>query len=382
MQARGRVDVDLPHPPQRLHSGERITMPNAVTEFRVRRGDLRRTETAQTFPELEPGQVRLRIDRFALTANNITYGLLGEAMNYWNFYPAPDGWGIIPAWGFATVSESQVLGLASGDRFFGYWPMASHAVLTPGPLRPDGFTDVSPHRAAFAVFYNNYARAEGLCVPADEPRYALFRPLFMTSFLIDDYIADAAGGAKAVVLSSASSKTAIGVAQLLAERGGMTVIGLTSPANRAFVEAIGVYDKTVVYDDVATLDADVRSIYVDFSGNAATCAEVHRHFGDALAASLIVGVTDWEAPRGEAPELPGPRPELFFVPTIAAQRIAEWGATKFNAQLSDAWDSFLDSTAHWLHIVEDEGVVALEHRYRDLLEGRARPDVGISLRIG
>lgn len=357
-------------------------MPNAITEFRVRRSDLRRTEVAQTFPELGDGQVRLRVDHFALTSNNVTYGAFGEAMKYWNFFPAPDGWGIIPVWGFATVTDSRVLGLAAGDRFYGYWPMASDAVLTPGRLRPHGFNEVSPHREGLAAAYNSYDAADRLCAPADEARYALFRPLYTTSFLIDDYLIEAAGDARQVIISSASSKTAIGLAQALHERGGMTVVGMTSPANSDFVARIGVYDRVIAYDDVGKLDRAIRSVYVDFAGNAAMRERVHARFGEALTASLMIGATDWDAPRGDGVDLPGPRPELFFAPAVAAQRIAEWGPAGFDAKLATAWDSFLDSTQSWLQIVAEEGTAALERHYRDLLEGRANPAQGIILQLG
>ena len=36
---------------------------------------------------LGEGEVRLRIDAFALTSNNITYAAFGAAMNYWSFFP-------------------------------------------------------------------------------------------------------------------------------------------------------------------------------------------------------------------------------------------------------------------------------------------------------
>ena len=67
----------------------------------VRRGDLHdvRLTTDPDAPAartLAPGQVRLKTERFALTANNITYAAFGEAMKYWQFFPADEGFGAIP----------------------------------------------------------------------------------------------------------------------------------------------------------------------------------------------------------------------------------------------------------------------------------------------
>ena len=79
-------------------------------DFVVKRDDLRDTGVLPVPDEeevaLEPGQALLRIDNFSLSANNVTYGAMGDAMNYWDFFPAPEGWGRVPAWGFAEVTRS------------------------------------------------------------------------------------------------------------------------------------------------------------------------------------------------------------------------------------------------------------------------------------
>src|SRR3569832_1804759 len=82
--------------------------------------------------KLAGGEVRVRIDSFALTANNITYAAYGDSMSYWRFFPSgEEGWGIVPVWGFGTVVQSQHPGIAVGERLYGYWPMGDSAVLQP-----------------------------------------------------------------------------------------------------------------------------------------------------------------------------------------------------------------------------------------------------------
>jgi hypothetical protein len=63
-------------------------------DFLVKRDDWKqhRFDDAPA-PNLTDGQVLFRVDRFALTANNISYALAGEALRYWDFFPAPPGWG-------------------------------------------------------------------------------------------------------------------------------------------------------------------------------------------------------------------------------------------------------------------------------------------------
>ena len=117
--------------------------------FLVQRSDLSQTriDTFDASAPLAPGQVRLRIEHFAFTANNITYAVFGDSMHYWRFFPAADGWGCIPVWGFAVVEASACDGIAVGERFYGYWPMATHAVCSRHRSATDGFTDASAHRA-------------------------------------------------------------------------------------------------------------------------------------------------------------------------------------------------------------------------------------------
>ena len=71
-----------------------------------------------------------------------------------------------------------------------------------------------------------------------------------------------------VVLSSASSKTANGLAFLLSRREGTDVIGLTSSASAEFARGIGVYDHVITYDELDSLPAE-RAVYVDMDQDLA-----------------------------------------------------------------------------------------------------------------
>ena len=77
-------------------------------------------------------------------------------MSYWDFFPAQDGWGRVPVWGFADVAADGA-GLEQGARAFGYWPPATHVVVRPERVNERGFVDASPHRARLPAAYNSYA---------------------------------------------------------------------------------------------------------------------------------------------------------------------------------------------------------------------------------
>ena len=352
-------------------------------DFIVNRSDLRQTafvpgrDSADS--ELSGGQVLLRVDRFAFTANNITYGAVGDLIGYWNFFPAKEGWGRIPVWGFGDVVRSRHDGLASNERIYGYLPISTHLVVQADHVSANGFIDAVPHRAALPPIYNQYIRvaAEPGYQRAQEAQLALFRPLFTTSFILDDFLAESAFfGARSVVLSSASSKTALGLAFLCqGRRGQCEVVGLTSRANMPFVSRTGYYDRVIGYDDVQALSREPAAVFVDFAGNATLAGAVHRQLSERLKYSCSVGITHWEQ-MAPGEELPGPPRIFFFAPDYAKKRMGDWGAAPFAARVREAMQRFLDSTAGWLRVVEGRGQAAVESVYRAMLEGKADPAEG------
>jgi hypothetical protein len=369
----------------------------------VSRADLRETRVVEGpvpgAAGLEPGRAVLRVERFALTANNVTYGACGAVpgLEYWRFFPGPDGWGRVPVWGFATVVASSHPGVAVGDRFYGFLPMSSHLVVEPADAGAQGFADGAAHRSGLSPVYNTYVRTrertgeDAAARAAAEAEAMLLRPLFTTAFLIDDFLADEAFfGARRVVLASASSKTAYATAFLLARRRGtpqaVEVVGLTSPANVGFVGRLGCYDRVLAYADAERLEADVPTVYVDMSGDAGLRERVHHHLGDALRHDCAVGLTRWEEGVGRrrsdgAPPapLPGPKPAMFFAPARWKKREADWGAAGFMARQAEARDAFsakLRGEGGWMTVVEGRGPADVVRVWRELVDGRGRPEIG------
>src|SRR5205814_4071662 len=133
------------------------TMAVTAQHFLVQRKDLRQTRFADTPLALAPNEVLLEVDKFALTANNITYAVFGDAMQYWNFFPLPkelDGWGRVPVWGFARVVESKHPDINADERVYGYFPMSTHLVVQPDRVTPEQFMDASKHRRPLATPYH------------------------------------------------------------------------------------------------------------------------------------------------------------------------------------------------------------------------------------
>jgi hypothetical protein len=298
------------------------------TDFVVARRDLQQCKFIETgLPDtsaLPDEALLVKIDRFAFTANNITYAVLGDHLKYWQLFPAPEGFGNIPVWGFGEVIGSRHPAVAKGERLFGYFPMATHLVIEAADVGKRSLRDAAAHRQGVAPVYNAYARvsADPAFAGRQGDYQALLRPLFMLSFLVDDYLAENEFfGARSVMLSSASSKTAFGLAHLLhTQRKGVKVIGLTSASNTAFVESLGCYDEVVTYDRVTSLPVNSPVAYVDMAGNSGLRENLHRHFGDRMKYSGIIGLTHRLSSPDEKFELPGAKPRFFFAPDQIRKR--------------------------------------------------------------
>jgi hypothetical protein len=352
------------------------------TVFAVSRRDLRTTQLIKVAMREEPGAVQLEIDRFALTANNVTYAAFGDRMSYWQHFPLDREWGSVPVWGFANVIRSSVGGVRPGERFYGYFPIASHVTLFPKNASAGGFADGAPHRQRLTAGYNQYLRVtqDPLYASAAEELQMLFRPLLLTAFVIDDYLFDNQFfGAKSVILSSASSKTSYAAAYLLSARRGVEVIGLTSARNVGFVRGLGCYHRVLIYDEIADAQVQTPVAFIDMAANATLRETIHSRFSGDLKLSCAVGATNWDRMQSRQ-ELPGPKPLRFFVPTQVEKRFKEWGADGFHAAYRSAWTRFMDRVrtggSGWLVVRTAAGEDVIANVWHALVSGEVDPRDG------
>ncbi|QCI66269.1 DUF2855 family protein [Phreatobacter stygius] len=338
-----------------------------------------------------PGEVVLEIDRLALTTNNITYAAFGDAMGYWGFFPTGRAdWGHMPAWGFAEVLSSGVEGVDVGERFYGYYPIASHVRMQAERVTSRGFYDGSAHRKALTSAYNQYGRCsqDPVHAVALESYQALIRPLFITSFMLVDFLEDSGFfGARRLVISSASSKTAYGTAFCLAsgEGRGIERLGLTSARNEGFVQSLGCYDAVARYDDIAKLDTAVPTLYVDFSGDVTLRSRIHHHLGPALVYDCYAGsAANTEFLRDQ--DLPGPAPQFYFAPVQIKKRNADWGPAVVNERFNAAQQRFIarisDKAHPWLTLVEAGSFAAAQAVIAALNGNGGDPREGHVVRLG
>jgi hypothetical protein len=347
------------------------------TKLLVNRKNYRETEAVeQTLPQLEEGEVLTAIDKFGLTANNVSYAVSGDTIGYWQYYPSNDAvWGTVPVWGCASV----------GERLWGFFPMASHAILQPGRIIQDQFIDSAEHRQKLPALYNTYRRTnfEPEILQKMENERCLLFPLFATSFILSDYLIDNAFfGAKQVLIGSVSSKTGFGLAQMLYNNEIVTakIVGLTSARNLDFVKSLGCCDDIILYGNESDIDASIPAAYVDMSGDARLRTALHNHLGSNMLESAMVGASHWEQ-RGKLGELAGATPKFFFAPGQLAKRDEDWGpgAAMAKAMQASAEVALIikdDISIEWLRSTDQ-----LASIWGQLLDNKISPNRGLMVSL-
>lgn len=351
----------------------------SITEFHVKKDNLQDTRfTEREAPALKDGEILAKVDRFAFTANNVTYGVVGERIGYWKFFPVTDdGWGIIPVWGFADVVDSNCPDVPVGDRLYGYWPMASHLVMQPAKIGDTRLFDGAAHRRELPPVYNSYARVKGepgYDAAMDDERMVLF-PLYATSFCLYDFFKDNDWyGADQIIIPSASSKTAIGTAYALkTDDASPRLVGLTSPRNKAAVEALKLYDDVLIYDEIEQIDANCPAAIIDMSGNGDVLGALHKHLGDNMKYTSNVGVTHYDA-NSMGPDFIRERSAMFFAPGHIQKRASDWGPGEFEKRAFQFWHEASVKSRDWLSIKKEAGSDAVKRAYGDVLNGKTPAD--------
>ena len=356
-------------------------------QFQVKRDMFfngRLAETPLEELKIGDGEVLVKVDKFAFTANNITYAVAGDQIGYWNFFPPvgknTEGWGVIPVWGFADVVESNVEGVPVGDRFYGYFPPARQMKMTPIKVSDRQLIDGAAHRQKLPRGYNVYSRVnaeKGYSSKMDNAR-ALLSPLFLTSFCLWDSLVDNDWyGAKQVLVLSASSKTSIGLGYALeADKNCPNVIGVTSKRNVEMVEGLKIYDQTISYDDILNIDASIPTVIVDMSGNAKLLVALHQHLGDNMKFTSNVGLTHWSNAKPQKGII-AERSQFFFAPSHIQKRIKEWGMAGFNEKTTAFMMETMMKASQWLTFRKIDGLEGMAAVHQDVCNGKIPPNEGL-----
>ena len=121
-------------------------------------------------PTLSPFTVRVRTHTIGLTSNNLSYARGGAVLGWWSAYPVPSDLeapyndsskhGIVPAWGYGEVLESNIDEIKPERFLHGFWPMSTYPVDLK-LHRPEGtleghWIEKAEGRTGLMNLYNRY----------------------------------------------------------------------------------------------------------------------------------------------------------------------------------------------------------------------------------
>jgi len=337
--------------------------------------------------DLLEGEVRLKLDQFALTTNNISYAAFGDSIGYWKVFPVGvDGYGHMPVWGYADIIETTLDRVPATGRVWGFFPMANELIVRPGAITKYSFVDMFEHRNAVPAVYNRYTFCH------TNPYYrselesfeSLFRPLFITSYTTAEFLRDKAFfSAKCLLVSSASSKTAYGIAWCLRAQG-LPVIGLTSTRNLDFVRGLGVYDRVFSYSEIQALDPKLPTLYIDLANDDGLRSQIYEHFKGAFVYHCLVGSTQADSFSVDQ-ALRGPPPIFFFAAEYLDLQRKNGTIRNFYSRFEEDQLAFFKHTSNqknpWIKITKSEGLNAAIGVAQDLINGQSDPSRGHTIRL-
>jgi NADPH-dependent curcumin reductase CurA len=351
------------------------------TSFLVHKNNLFETSFSETEkPELDKGEALLKIEKYAFTSNNITYAVVGHQVGYWNFFPATEPNGIVPVWGFAKVVESNEDSVQVGERVYGYFPMSTYLKVKPAKQSIRGFVDNSEHRQALPPIYNYLSYVQSN-IPGED-FMPIIQPLFTTGFLSYHFLKQSNFfDAKQVILTSASSKTALGLAYFLNQNqadDGLQIIGLTSQRNIDFVKGTGFYDSVISYEDVTKELSKSPAVMVDFVGNAELAKTIDGYLVDDLKFISRIGLTNWKSGDGFNDI---PKAKFFFAPDFIKKIYEKWGVGKTTEMVQTALSDFIKIASNWMKIEYIETNENLSNLYKKMLKGDVNPSIGYLVKL-
>ncbi|CEL04019.1 hypothetical protein ASPCAL05153 [Aspergillus calidoustus] len=395
---------------------------------------------------LQPSSVRVRASLITLSSNNLSYALGGTRLHWWDTYPVPatapapyndnSAWGIVPAWGLATVIESTIPGIDPGTTLYGYWPTSQHAVdlqLAAGEV-PGHWRETSAHRTALMPLYNRYDILDISGRDSESLGWEDgIKPVLLAGYVLSQYVftpdaklnppvhpfggtegwdSSTADLSKSVFVSlSASTKTARSLAYYFycrpAGSGPLRFLQVTSsPA--AIAEAADKFlpqfpVKAIGYDEVESVgawlnDAEAKRIIIADFGARDGALDGLRGVIENSDSSKGVTVTILQIGNQQKVYTPGESQAAQMevvalgkvrtnTSAIQETAIELQGATPYFADYNKRWKQWLEHrecAAPDLKLVWGEGVVGdngVEGAWERLGQGQVRPEEVLVYRL-
>lgn len=350
------------------------------------------TSRKSTVPELEQGHVLLRIEKFAFSQMNLGYlmkGFTRTFSSYHNFYQAKEeGLYRSASWGYATIMESSHPKVEVGTRLYGLMPAcAYHANLVGGVIPAGKKGEPAVVELTMEGVPYNLRRLQELEVvppsektenadPYQEDWKILLKEIYTMAFYMDEQLLTETGMINSVLISCASSKTAMALAYCLRMREMRFVHALTSAEHLEFVKSTDLYHQVYTYEDIQSLPTEHTVVYVDFKCDGEVRQNITLRMGTNLMYNMVVGPAVFQK-RMKDQLFEKKAREVIFDESAWRERrrmVAEVTKTGRNEKLKYSFKSFIERMKKHLKLRHISGAEGLTKMYDTIYSNTAPPD--------
>jgi len=288
-------------------------------------------------------------------------------------------------WGYARVMESECPKVPVGTRLYGLFPPSKYLIqkiqrTVPANRNGDcALVEFLNDQCPFDLIrFKEYEVVESDPTPEallTEDWRCATKELYTMAFYMDEQLLVETGMINSVIISCASSKTAVALAYVLRMRDMRNVWGLTSKEHLEFVKSTDLYHKVFTYDEVESLPNDSTVVYMDFRCDGDLRHAILTRMSTNLMHSMVIGPAMFQKRMKDQLFEVKKRETLFNEATWRERRrmVAEVTKTGRNEKLKYSYKAFVERVKTWTKLRHLGGAEAMKQVYADIYENKAPP---------
>merc|ERR1711920_880896 len=203
----------------------------------------------------------------------------------------------------------------------------------------------------------------------------VFKEIYTMAFYMDENLLVETGMINSVIISCASSKTAMALAYCLRMREMRFVYGLTSAEHLDFCKSTDLYHEVYTYDQINEMATNHTVVYMDFKCDGEVRQNITLRMGTNLMYSMTLGPAVFQKRMKDQLFEKRAREVLFDESSWRERRrmVAEVTKTGRNEKLKYSFKSFIERMKKHVKLQQVCGVKAFQDMYEAVYSNQASP---------
>jgi len=203
----------------------------------------------------------------------------------------------------------------------------------------------------------------------------VLKEIYTMAFYMDENLLVDTGMINSVIISCASSKTAMALAFCLRMRDMRYVVGLTSREHLDFVRSTDLYHEVYTYDEADALPNNRTIVYMDFKCDGELRQQITLRMGTNLMYNMVLGPAVFQNRMKDQVFEKRAREVLFDESSWRERRrmVAEVTKTGRNEKLKDSFPAFVQRMRQHVKLRRASGGQAFKDMYDAVYSNSASP---------